>query len=157
MLLALARIRWLKSSPLLDDRLLQVNIGAGPSRNRALDESSADYVLFLDDDVEPAPNILHVYGQAILDNRAQDVCGFVGKTIFPPPMTSLQRAVVLSDLTFMYGVSDHVARPAWGVTANVVVRIASGSDARAGRRWDTRFSGNFPKTGGGEDVDFCIR
>lgn len=106
--------------------------------------------------MEPAPDILHVYGRAIVENGGQDVvaCGFIGKTAFPPPVTSLQRAILLSDLTFMYGISDHVARPAWGVTANIVVRVAS---ARTERRWDTMFGESFPKTGGGEDVDFCIR
>lgn len=134
----------------------QVNIGAGPSRNRALDESSADYVLFLDDDVEPVKNILHIYGQAILDTKAENVCGFIGNTLFPTPVTSLQRAIVLSDVTDMFSVSERVTRPAWGVSANFAVRVASGNgDER--RCWDTRFGDSFPKTGGGEDVDFCLR
>ena len=33
------------------------NLGAHVSRNRGLDEGDSDYVLFLDDDVEPLPNL----------------------------------------------------------------------------------------------------
>lgn len=142
-------------------------MGAGLSRNRSLDESCADWALFLDDDVRPSRNLLHVYGKAIMehtrdplladgteDRKGEPVtCGFIGKTVFPPATTSLQRAVVASDLTFMYGVSEVVERPAWGVTANLLVKLG----CPGGRRAKTIFGGEFPKTGGGEDVDFCLR
>ena len=150
------------------------NIGAGPSRNRALDESSADFVLFLDDDVHPAADLLQVYGNAIqtrfgnecsagttrLGDEAnkRGICGFIGKTAFPPTETSLQRAVLISDVTYMYGISDAIAYPAWGVTANLLVKVASARGQGGGaQRSTTRFGDNFPKTGGGEDVDFCLR
>lgn len=142
-------------------------MGAGLSRNRSLDESCADWALFLDDDVRPSRNLLHVYGKAIMEhtpdplradgsedrNNEPVTCGFIGKTAFPPAATSLQRAVVVSGLTFMYGVSGVVERPAWGVTANLLVKVG----CAGGRRAITTFGGEFPKTGGGEDVDFCLR
>lgn len=158
------------------------NIGAGPSRNRALDESSADWVLFLDDDVKPSKSLLHVYGKIALkeqlaveqpdeevkrvkdDLQSNDkpktdkfICGFVGKTEFPPVTTSLQRAVIMSDITYMYGVCEVVKRPAWGVTANLLVKIAAAPGAGWGGRVNSRFGHQFPNTGGGEDVDFCLR
>jgi hypothetical protein len=48
-------------------RVNQVNIGAGMTRNRGLDESAADWVLFLDDDVDvsAAPDLLSHYGMCV--------------------------------------------------------------------------------------------
>ncbi|CAM9858632.1 unnamed protein product [Scytosiphon promiscuus] len=178
------------------------NIGAGPSRNRALDESCADWGLFLDDDVQPKEDILAEYGRLIIETEKQEeandsscngnnsrsntggaffgydgskaqsprhaftssinddtntngtpCCGFIGITKFPRVATALHRAVTLSDVTFMYGISGEMSAPAWGVTANLLVRFSWS----AGRRSSTRFGNQFPKTGGGEDVDFCLR
>ncbi|CAN0351730.1 unnamed protein product [Hapterophycus canaliculatus] len=74
-------------------------------------------------------------------------------TKFPPVTTALHRAVTLSDVTFMYGISGEMSDPAWGVTANLLVRLSWPGR----RRSSTRFGNRFPKTGGGEDVDFCLR
>ena len=41
------------------------NSGAAISRNRGLDESSADWVVFLDDDIEPREDLLSVYASEI--------------------------------------------------------------------------------------------
>ncbi|CAM9167626.1 unnamed protein product [Ectocarpus sp. 13 AM-2016] len=170
----------------------QENIGAGPSRNRALQESSADWGLFLDDDVKPNGDILAEYGRLIVntvesvgcgggggggemvsattgdgaksDNHSHAAstatttttatcCGFIGMTKFPPAETPLLRAVALSDVTYMYGISGELSHPAWGVTANLLVRFSWPGK----RRVITKFGDQFPKTGGGEDVDFCLR
>ncbi|CAM9286603.1 unnamed protein product [Ectocarpus fasciculatus] len=169
----------------------QENIGAGPSRNRALQESSADWGLFLDDDVEPKGDILAEYGRLIVNtvesegcrgnggngggngggkssastgdgaksdshshaaSTATTCCGFIGMTKFPPAETPLHRAVALSDVTYMYGISGELSHPAWGVTANLLVRFSWPGR----RRVITKFGDQFPKTGGGEDVDFCL-
>ena len=52
----------------------------------------------------------------------------------------------MSDITFFYDLPDWMGAP-WGVTANLLVR-------RAG---NVRFDERYAKTGGGEDVDFCVR
>lgn len=46
-------------------RVNATNRGVSASRNRGLRESSAPYVLFLDDDVVPAPDLLWAYAQAL--------------------------------------------------------------------------------------------
>ena len=200
---------------------MQINLGAGPSRNCALRETSADWALFLDDDVIPSTNLLHAYGRHILERTAAivngngndnvrrfngngnvvkdtttdsldpapapafgpdtattttaaaaaataiaaatttttSVCGFIGKTKFPPATSWLLHSVVLSDVTYMYGISDALPFPAWGPTANVMIRLAAepGVGGRGGTRSTVEFGDTFPKTGGGEDVDFCLK
>jgi hypothetical protein len=60
----------------------------------------------------------------------------------------LHVAVLMSYLTFMFEIADNKLydSPAWGVTANLLVK-------RSKIRFDTVYA----KTGGGEDVDFCLR
>ena len=48
-------------------RINTANLGAPAARNRGLDESSAEWVLFLDDDVIPEPDILLRYAEHIRD------------------------------------------------------------------------------------------
>jgi glycosyltransferase involved in cell wall biosynthesis len=129
------------------------NLGASASRNLGLDESSAEYVLFLDDDVVPDPNLLASYGLS-LDHCTSggdcDIVGVVGLVRFPrnPDLPLSHAAVLMSYLTFMFEIADNpqYARPAWGVTANILVK-----------RGRVRFDTAYAKTGGGEDVDFCLR
>ncbi|CAM9327633.1 unnamed protein product, partial [Discosporangium mesarthrocarpum] len=156
----LEEVTWERKRNSCRVRINQRNLGASLSRNKGIEESCADFVLLLDDDICPAENLLHVYCREILrvlekeDQGGTDYCcGFVGLTEFPLPTTLMQRAVILSDLTYMYHVSNNVVDPAWGVTANIVFRM----DQRRGRRSALRFGEEFPKTGGGEDVDMCLR
>ena len=41
------------------------NLGANGSRNRGIEETSAEWILFLDDDIVPEPDLLHFYAKAI--------------------------------------------------------------------------------------------
>jgi hypothetical protein len=50
-------------------------------------------------------------------------------------------------MTFFYDVARRMAQPPWGVTANLCIRSRAGV-------W---FSDAYPRSGGGEDVDFCLR
>ena len=126
-------------------RVNNVNRGASFSRNRGLDESSADWVLFLDDDVQPGADIILRYAERI--EVAGDECsGLVGLTTFPEPHTIFAFGVKLSFLTYFWAVAEVTDTPPWGVTANLVTR-----------RSKERFSLLFPKTGGGEDIDYCLR
>jgi hypothetical protein len=123
-------------------RVNDTNRGASFSRNRGLDESSADWVLFLDDDVKPSSDILFRYAEKIV-TYGEECCGLVGLTTLPNPHTVFAAD---SYLTYFWGVSELSNVPPWGVTANLVTR-------RSYQRFDLRF----PKTGGGEDIDFCLR
>jgi Glycosyl transferase family 2 len=65
-------------------RCNKVNKGASFSRNRGIDESSAEYILLLDDDVRPEPNLMDVYCE-VLKKHVSDkaVQGIVGMVKFP--------------------------------------------------------------------------
>ena len=128
-------------------RYQPTNMGASEARNRGIDESAADWILFLDDDVEPNPNILYYYSQAI-KSRGLKTCGFVGLTSFPETTSSkISNAAYLSHSLFFWSISKEFPdQPVpWGVTANLLMR-----------RTKVRFRTEFPKTGGGEDIAFCI-
>lgn len=73
----------------------------------------------------------------------------MGLTQFPPADTAATAAIHLSNVTYFFGIATKIqVGVPWGVTANLVVR--RGQDGIA-------FNPAFPKTGGGEDIDFCLR
>ena len=122
-------------------------LGAHASRNRGFETGNGAYVLFLDDDVRPSSGLLESYTRAIV--KHPDSVGFVGIAKFPPPMNSFTRGVVASDILTFWDIARTHNSLAWGVTANLMVkREAVG---------DVRFRTIFPKGGGGEDIDFCLR
>ena len=135
-----------KYSPFVLLRFNPTNLGAGCTRNRGLDESDAEHVLFLDDDVDVAqnPNLLLQYVDAIRDNK-NDYSGFVGCTKFPKPTNIYEIGFIMSYCSFFWNVAERKLNPAWGVTANVCLKRSS-----------VRFHDDFIKTGGGEDIQFCI-
>jgi glycosyltransferase involved in cell wall biosynthesis len=135
-------------------RVNSVNSGASASRNRAISESSAEYILFLDDDVIPEVDLLFQYDRALSQCMEEDtngnILGLIGMVRFPrfPTMPILQAGVLMSYLTFMFEIATNPVyqHPAWGVTANIMVK----------RRSHLLFDTDYAKTGGGEDVDFCL-
>jgi glycosyltransferase involved in cell wall biosynthesis len=132
-------------------RCNSVNQGASASRNRGIDESSAEYILFLDDDVRPKRNLLEAYSQHLSAvQNDPSVYGLVGLVRFPrsPNLPLKHCAALMSYLTFMFEIALNPAykEPAWGVTANLLVK-----------RTKQRFDIDYAKSGGGEDVDFCLR
>jgi glycosyltransferase involved in cell wall biosynthesis len=127
------------------------NLGASASRNRGLDESAAEFVLNLDDDLVPRPDLLEQYGRKLQDID-DDVVGLVGLVRFPrsSKLPLRHAAVLMSYLTFMFEIAECKNMyanngPAWGVTANILFR-----------RTNVRFDPVYAKTGGGEDVDFSL-
>ena len=127
--------------------LFQANLGACAARNRGLRESAAEWVLFLDDDILPERDLLLQYSRAI-QQRPKDVHGLIGLTRFPRPTNLHTAAVTLSDVTYMFGIASVLSRPAWGVTANLLIKRREGMGF---------LEHTFPNTGGGEDVDLCLR
>jgi len=124
------------------------NRGASFARNFGYNYSTADWVLFLDDDVIPDSCILDAYIGAI--NRYPDAKVFVGLSELPSTCSVWTEMLQTCNIMFFYGVSKHSTHPAWGVTANLLVR---------GSRFNStiQFKLLYPKTGGGEDIDFVFQ
>ncbi len=138
-------------------RVNHENKGASYSRSRGLNESCADWILFLDDDVIPSPNLLYVYCEEIA-RTGHRYAGYVGATHMPDyrdtrieAATSIYtKGIQLVHLLHFW--ADHVSASdrelaPWGITAQLCIR----------RLKEQRFNEVFPKTGGGEDIDLCLR
>lgn len=123
------------------------NLGAHLSRNRGFEAGSGEYVLFLDDDIKVSPSLLETYFESI--KKYPNSIGFVGSVRFPPCINSFTQAAVTSDILTFWAIAEKTPRLAWGITANLMVKRAAVGDIR--------FSSKFPKKGGGEDVDYCLR
>ncbi|CAE6448933.1 unnamed protein product [Rhizoctonia solani] len=127
-------------------RVNKTNCGASASRNRGLTESSAEWVAFLDDDVKPSPDYL-VAAENYIRERP-DAAGFVGNAFFPVAHNIFTAAVHLAGVTYFWDIANKISEDVpWGVTANLIVR--------RNIRDDVNFDLIFPKTGGGEDIDYC--
>ncbi|KAF5342119.1 hypothetical protein D9611_001291 [Ephemerocybe angulata] len=128
-------------------RVNKSNLGASASRNCGmLEESAADWVHFLDDDIVPDPNLLFEVEKVI---RADPTAaGFVGNCQFPVARTMFQAAAHLAGVTYFWDIATKMDTDLpWGVTANLIFRRKND-----GVEFDLRY----PKTGGGEDIDFCM-
>lgn len=154
------------------------NAGAPLTRNAGKARGMGDWVLFLDDDVVPREGLLAACADAI--EAFPNATGFVGVTVLPRAQTLWQDAVYRSGVAngFAFEQWSSFLRSArsptpststrattennndkfsfalgspraWGITANLCIRR---EDAR-----DVEFLASFPKSGGGEDVDFCLR
>jgi nucleoside-diphosphate-sugar epimerase len=124
-----------------------VNTGASSARNRALAESAAEYVIFLDDDVVPSTDIVKHYVDAF--RLHPEARGFAGPTFFPPITTARALGARLAGVTYFWDLpwlggfpqtmgSKNVKVVPWAVTANVAFRRVHG----------TSFDLAFPMTGG---------
>ncbi|MFY0255276.1 glycosyltransferase family 2 protein [Chitinophaga sp. 30R24] len=119
------------------------NLGAAESRNKGINAGSGEWILFLDDDIVAADDVLFQYIKAIESNR--QAIGFIGLTDFPAPINSFTRALTAAGLTTMFTIAERQQEFMWGVTANMMYNRAA--------MQELRFSSIFPKNGGGEDVD----
>ena len=124
------------------------NRGASYARNTGYNYTTADWVLFLDDDVIPDENILDAYAGAI--RRYPDSKVFVGMTELPDACGLWTEMLRACNVGYFYSIAKQMVHPSWGVTANLMVR---------GSRYNPtiQFKGIYPKTGGGEDIDFVWR
>ncbi|KAF9782332.1 glycosyltransferase family 2 protein [Thelephora terrestris] len=133
--------------PFVRIRVNKTNLGASASRNRGMKESAADWIHFLDDDIAPGDDLLVRAAEVIRERPG--AAGFVGTSKFPVADSVFTTAIHLADVTYFWDIARK--RPGdrdlpWGVTANLIARRnADGVD----------FDLIFPKTGGGEDIDFC--
>lgn len=129
-------------------RVNEDNIGASATRTRLLNDNHSEYMLFLDDDVIPDKEIIIEYVKAIKENPYAN--GFVGMSRLPYDNRLWTDAIHLNS-TFFWHISEfakeHNLNVPWGVTANLMIKWKP----------EYKFDNNFPKTGGGEDIDLCIQ
>eukprot|EP00172_Hildenbrandia_rubra_P004261 Plantae.Rhodophyta-Hildenbrandia_rubra.ctg8245.p1 GENE.Plantae.Rhodophyta-Hildenbrandia_rubra.ctg8245~~Plantae.Rhodophyta-Hildenbrandia_rubra.ctg8245.p1 ORF type:complete len:754 (-),score=78.80 Plantae.Rhodophyta-Hildenbrandia_rubra.ctg8245:3095-5356(-) len=139
-------------NPRLRVRVNSETMGAPYSRNRAAEECHSDWLLFLDNDIVPDGKLLSSYVAHIrqAEKLSTRVRGFVGTSVLSTDGTLRTTAFHMAQLSFVW----HIARWAelnkrscpWGVTANLLFRWSP----------DLRFDVDFPRAGGGEDIDICI-
>lgn len=123
------------------------NLGAARARNTGLAWSDADWVVMLDDDVDPHPRLLDAYIAGVCRNPEAVV--LTGVINFPKPVTIWHHALKASELIYFFGASGEIPHLPWPVTGNTCVR---------GRENENFvFLDKFPKGGGGEDIDFGLR
>ncbi|MXV50015.1 glycosyltransferase [Pedobacter sp. HMF7647] len=123
------------------------NLGAAATRNRGIDAGDGTWILFLDDDIEVQDDLLLNYTAAI--QNYQEEIGFIGLVNMPSPPTTFAKALELMGATGIFSVAKAKESYAWGATANMIIRRSAIKDLR--------FSENYPKFGGGEEVDFFLR
>lgn len=123
------------------------NIGASATRNRGIEAGNGGWILFLDDDIAVTDDLLLIYADAI-SNRPNEI-GFIGRVLMPQPPTPFARAVVAAGSMSIFNIAAEKDYFSWGATANIMVnRVAIK---------DIRFSDAYPKSGGGEEVEFFLR
>jgi hypothetical protein len=124
----------------------ETNMGASLSRNSGMAQSFGDWCVLLDDDIQPDTNLLNAYYSTSIQYPHAKI--LVGTTILPSPITLIEKALISSQITFFFDIARKLTNPPWGVTANLCV------EGRMNNIW---FNDIYPKSGGGEDVDFCLK
>ncbi|KAL4065262.1 glycosyltransferase family 2 protein [Scleroderma yunnanense] len=130
-------------------RINTENMGASAARNRGMKESTAEWIIFLDDDIIPDEHLLQEAESAI--HKHPKAAGFIGNVHFPPADTIFKSAVHLAGVTYFWNIAEKMSGEAdmpWGVTANLIARRVNDG---------VEYGLQFPKTGGGEDIDFVRR
>lgn len=121
------------------------NSGPSFTRNRGIDISHGNWILFLDDDIVPSSDLLLVYAAAI--KATPDSLGFVGVTEFPTPFNRVTEALKLNGAVGFFAMSRSKKEQAWAPTANLML-----NRSLLGPR---RFSSAL--TIAGEDVELMAR
>jgi len=124
------------------------NRGASFARNFGYHYSTADWALFIDDDVVPDEHLLDAYLGALRRYPRSKV--YVGNTELPVATNTWTKMLRTCNIMFFFGISKHVTFPPWGVTANLMVRGSRHNHT-------IQFKSMYPKTGGGEDIDLCFQ
>ncbi len=128
-------------------RVNEYNIGAPATRNKGINESKADIIIFLDDDVKPnEDSIINIRNYL---NSNKNVCGVIGNVIFPESKNIWHEGTRMSHILTPFNWPENLLKnfAPWGVTAFLCVY----------RKFNVNFDEEYSKTGGGEDVDYCLR
>lgn len=123
----------------------EVNRGSSFTRNRGIVSSKGDWMLFLDDDIVPSPDLLITYSEALQVNP--DVIGFVGLTQFPEPFNMVTNALMLNGSMAHFHMSKVKNEQPWAPTANLMLN----------RRLLGALRFREELNSGGEDVELLVR
>lgn len=121
------------------------NRGASYARNTGYNYSCADWILFLDDDVVPELTLLDAYVGAL--KRFPNAKVLVGMTELPQACNTWTSCLRACNVGYFYQICKRMRHPPWAVTANLCVRGSRHNPT-------IQFKSCYPKTGGGEDIDF---
>ncbi|WP_028295803.1 glycosyltransferase family 2 protein [Olivibacter sitiensis] len=133
-----------------DDIVLHINEdnkGAAKTRNIGIELGNSEWLLFLDDDIQIAPSLLFEYVNAIKGYPHE--IGFIGLVKLPEPINAFTQAILVNGSMSVFSIAEKEDYFAWGATANILIRRKSIGNIR--------FSNEYPKFGGGEDVDFFLK
>ncbi|MFN8291637.1 MAG: glycosyltransferase [Chitinophagaceae bacterium] len=122
------------------------NRGLSFSRNKGIELSSGELILFLDDDVTPCADLLLQYTRAAEDHP--EAAGFGGVVQLPSPHNDFTRALVLAGYTHFFTLASRRQVLPWAVGGNMMYRRRKIGAAR----FSTDFGIN-----GGEEVDFAAQ
>lgn len=120
------------------------NMGAPATRNVGIRAGSSAWILFLDDDIYPEPDLLTVYAEAI--QQHENALGFAGVTQFPAPFNTVTKALDIHGTIASFTEPLHKSTVIWSPTANVMLNRAK-MDA-------SLFDGSLINA---EDIDFLTR
>lgn len=121
------------------------NKGVSASRNIGIENSTADWLLFLDDDIIPAAGLLQAYFKAIMANP--EALGFAGFTKMPESFNQNTKALFYSGITGQFAAATKQSKAPWAPTSNLLISRKK----LGGERFDEGL------TASGEDIDLCIR
>ena len=139
-----ARIRELQKSGRI--HFIQNTINEGPSaaRNKGIAAGDAKWILLLDDDILPDPQLLLAYAMAI--EQHPDAIGFVGPCIFPAAFNATTQALRINGSVGHFEAPLNTDALRWAPTANVMLNREKMDD-----HWFD------PAFRAGEDIDFLVR
>lgn len=123
-----------------------VNKGVCEARNAGIEHAISDWILFMDDDVVPAKDLLIKYTEAI--KQHPDEVGFFGDTLFPKPINMFTRGLEASVILTFFTIGQKIKSVKWIPTPNVIVKHSAIGN--------TRFDTSFDKFGAGEEIDFFL-
>lgn len=104
------------------------NLGFSRTRNKGIDAGHGDWILLLDDDVTPEPDLLQAYARQI--TLLPDAIGFVGVTEFPVPINAVTQALQITGVSTHFQRARHEPEMYWSATANVMLNRAKLGDRR---------------------------
>ncbi|WP_295772318.1 glycosyltransferase [uncultured Mucilaginibacter sp.] len=95
------------------------NLGFSKTRNKGIDAGRGDWILLLDDDITPHPDLLEAYVQQI--NLKPHALGFVGVTNFPPVMNAVTQALHITGVSTHFQRAQREEEMYWSATSNFML------------------------------------